>query len=310
MILLICMFSFLDLLLNPFFGKKLCSLCSLVKSTVNLRNWFGTLKLFLPVKLFNIPNVLTALNMVCGALAILLSLTGFVHWAPALLFTAAVLDFFDGFVARLLHQQGELGKQLDSLADVISFGLAPGIFMFVVLIQVGFRGEVEMLPGDASYLNDWVRGIIEGSQSNWLPLVALLIPFFSLFRLAKFNIDTRQTTSFIGLPTPANTIFFSVYPLTLVEAINTPEGVNGLVDAAYHPVTIIGLVIFMSFFLVAEIPLFALKFKEFGWKGNEVRFVFLGASIVLIPLLAVWSIPIIVLLYIVLSMLENFVLKR
>lgn len=262
------------------------------------------------MKLFNIPNVLTAFNMLCGALAILLSLTGFVQWAPAFIFLAAILDFFDGFVARLLKQQGELGKQLDSLADVISFGLAPGIFMLVVLVQIGTRGDEQTLLSNADLIHNWVSGLFYSNQPNWLPFIALLIPFFSLFRLAKFNIDTRQSTSFIGLPTPANTIFFSVYPMTILEAMHTPKGENWILDFAFHPMTIIVLVIFMSMFLVAEIPLFALKFKGFNWVGNQIRFIFLGLCAILIPILGVWSIPIIVLLYIVLSMVENLVLKR
>ena len=249
--------------------------------------------------------------MLCGILAILLSLAGRIDLAPFLLFMGAILDFFDGFVARLLKQQGELGKQLDSLADMITFGLAPGIFMFVLLIFVQ-DGAIFHENGqfNSFVVYDWFTSLGTLKVTNYLPFVALLIPFMSMFRLAKFNIDTRQSVSFIGLPTPANTIFFTSFPLILSQISSASSFQMEVIEVIFKPSVLVGIICVMSLFLVAEIPLFALKFKQFHWKGNEIRYTFLITCLVLIPFLLVWSIPIIVLLYIVLSVIENVFLKK
>lgn len=286
--------------------------------------------------MFNIPNLITASNMLCGVFAIILAFAGRIDIAPYFIFLAAVLDFFDGFAARLLKQQGELGKQLDSLADMISFGLAPGVIMFVILIvgnsglgmaelylkwvDSGFQGtgivfdiqdtSIAFGNGIRIAFNQWSSsfGI---SWSNFLiPLCGLIIPFFSLFRLAKFNIDTRQSESFIGLPTPANTIFFMAFPLLLTQYGGTTGWEHDLIMWLIQPIVLIPIIVIMSILLVSELPLFALKFKNFKWKGNGTRYIFLISCGILISTLLIWSIPIIVLLYLLLSFIQHILRKK
>ena len=275
------------------------------------------------MKMFNIPNLLTASNMLCGVIAILLTVAGYTFAAPFFIFLAAILDFFDGFLARLLKQQGELGKQLDSLADMISFGLAPGIMMVAMLISASGTGDIagngtmnvtaeQVEAGMNSVFGHWVHNLVNGEHTNWLPLCGLIIPFFSMFRLAKFNIDTRQSESFIGLPTPANTIFFMAFPLLQATVYNS-SGLtweSELLTWLMQPAVLIAIIVIMSLLLVAELPLFALKFKKFGWKGNEIRYAFLVGCVLLIVLIRFWAIPIIIILYLLLSVANNYTSKK
>lgn len=279
------------------------------------------------MKMFNIPNLFTAGNMLCGVAAILLTFAGQIGIAPYFVFLAAVLDFLDGFLARLLKQQGELGKQLDSLADMISFGLAPGLIMLQVLISsttcrdmgtcdYELRYQMYQLldknHGVAANFQLWVDQLFHRYpyEASYLPFFALLIPFFSMFRLAKFNIDTRQSESFIGLPTPANTIFFMAFPLLLTQYADSTGWEHDLIMKLIHPFILIPIIVVMSLLLVSELPLFALKFKSFKWKGNEIRYVFLISCGILIPLLLFWSVPIIILLYLLLSLINNIIRKK
>lgn len=269
-------------------------------------------------QMFNIPNLFTASNLMCGVISIILALSGRLEWACYFIFFAGIFDFFDGFLARKMKIAGEMGKQLDSLADMVTFGVAPGVLMFVMLalITSGLDSTSFLLTiggfSPKEYVSASTPGIIHGLLTfegglgkNILPFCGLIIPFFSLFRLAKFNIDTRQSESFIGLPTPANTIFFTAFPLLYVQAFN-----NHLKDAfifkVLQPEILIPIILVMSLLLIAELPLFALKFKDFSWKNNQVRFVFLGSCAILIPLLLAWSIPIIIILYLLLSLIENY----
>jgi CDP-diacylglycerol--serine O-phosphatidyltransferase len=196
------------------------------------------------------------------------------------------LDFFDGFAARLLKVSGELGKQLDSLADMVTFGVAPSFVMFHFLLEL-------FSFFDNSY--------------HWLAYSAFLIAILSAYRLAKFNISTNQTDEFIGLPTPANALFFGSIPLnfTLLITLN-----NWFV----YPYIYIALITLFSIFLNSPIRLIALKFKSFGWKGNEYRFILLGC--ILLTILGALlinsifiAIPIIILLYIVISIIKNSLTK-
>lgn len=266
------------------------------------------------MKMFNVPNLITAGNLLCGIFAIILAFAGRIDIAPYLIFAAAILDFFDGFAARLLKQHSELGKQLDSLADVISFGLAPGIIMFITLAmnQPNFNTN-PLIPG---YAGDFLLSLnIEQTITNpslgksWI-LICLLIPVFSMFRLAKFNIDTRQSDSFIGLPTPANTIFFMTFPLVLSSEIHKTGWAHDLIIQLLNPWIMIPMILVMCYLLIAELPLFALKFKSFGWKGNEIRFIFLITCGILIFTLGWWSLAIIILLYLILSIINNITRKK
>lgn len=259
--------------------------------------------------MFNIPNLLTASNMLCGIIAILLTLSGRVYYAPYFIFIGALLDFLDGFMARILKQQGELGKQLDSLADMITFGLAPGIMMFMIFIDlIMYKGiYFECTVCEFGKFESWVNLIFR--QNHYEVLFALLIPVFSMFRLAKFNLDTRQSESFIGVPTPANTIFFCMFPLILAQDFAEGSIQFQVREFIMQVWVLVPIIVIMSILLISEIPLFSLKFKHFKWKGNEIRFLFLITCSLLIPLTLYWSMGIIVILYLVLSLIDNF-LKR
>ena len=214
----------------------------------------------------NIPNFITCLNVVSGSLAVLFAIRGELTTSVILIFAGAVFDFFDGMSARLLKAYSPMGKELDSLADMISFGLAPGMLMMVMLEYSLFG--INVRPENFSDLSLWEISCIA---------VALLIPVFSALRLAKFNIDTRQTDSFIGLPTPANALFISAL------ALITEHGKYETIDAfILQPAVLLLLTVCFSLLLVSELPMFSMKMKNLSWKDNQVRFIFLALSIGLI----------------------------
>ena len=262
-------------------------------------------------QMFNIPNLFTASNLMCGIISIILALSGRLEWACYFIYFAAIFDFFDGFLARKLKISSEMGKQLDSLADMVTFGVAPGILVFVILVIQQEGGWSHSSAASFSEINhlrikSFMSSLATGDvfKNEYVCLAGLIIPFFSLFRLAKFNIDTRQSESFIGLPTPANTIFFTAFPLLLASSFN--EGIiDGVIFEIVKPIYFVPIVLVMSLLLIAELPLFALKFKDFSWRNNQIRFIFLGACALLIPTLVAWSIPIIIILYLLLSVIEN-----
>jgi CDP-diacylglycerol--serine O-phosphatidyltransferase len=271
--------------------------------------------------MFNIPNLFTASNLLTGALAILFTLMGRIDIAPFLIFAGAIFDFFDGFLARKLNLQGELGKQLDSLADMVTFGLAPGIFMMVVMIiSLTDLTQDTLISNFPSFVNfqltNWKNAVFYNIPNSmdtplkYTPFFALFIPFMSMFRLAKFNIDTRQTESFIGLNTPTCTIFFTTFPLVLMKDF-APTGYKSVwLNYIFQPGFFISIIGIVSILLISEIPMFSLKFKHFKWVGNQIRFTFLISCAILISLLLVWSIPIIVLLYVILSFIDNKLNKK
>lgn len=227
----------------------------------------------------HIPNAITCLNLFAGCLALYFAFEGELVVTAYLVGIAAVFDFLDGMVARLIHAYSEIGKQLDSLADMVSFGVVPGTVMFMLLqrLEAPFMG----IPADV------------------VPFFGFLITIFSALRLAKFNIDTRQTTSFIGLPTPACTLFVASLPLILET--------GGLLEFELilnYPV-LLALTLMLSFLLVAELPLFALKFKNLTWQDNSIRFIFLGLSVILAVVLKFAAIPLIIVLYILLSIVKK-----
>lgn len=280
--------------------------------------------------MFNIPNILTASNLICGVLGIAFALTGRIDLTAWLVFVALIFDFLDGFLARQLNQFSELGKQLDSLADMITFGVLPGIICFVLLIISGAHEIVSSTTGllvnspwlelsfgqSVDRLIDMYFADLTGNPlfaasfhfTGWflfVPFVALLIPFLSLFRLAKFNIDTRQSNGFIGLPTPANAVFFTVIPLMLWDSWGEIGWKNTLATALIKDSVLTSLIVLFSFLLVAELPMISLKFKTFKWAENKMRYVLILISCVLIITLCFWAIPIILFLYIILSVIDN-----
>ncbi|MGI4833326.1 MAG: CDP-alcohol phosphatidyltransferase family protein [Janthinobacterium lividum] len=239
----------------------------------------------------HLPNALTCLNLLCGCLALTLIFSAReVADAPMyrlvsaayLIGIAAVADFFDGLVARALRVSSPIGKDLDSLADMVSFGVVPGAIMFQLLQQA--------LPGSlAGYLHAPTTG------SLLAPYLGFLITIFSALRLAKFNNDTRQTTSFIGLPTPACTLVVASLPLILA---GDEWGLAGFI---LTPWVLLGLTVVLSGLLVAELPLFALKFKNLRWLGNRRRFLFVVLALGLVGWLRAAGVPLAVLLYVLLS---------
>lgn len=257
--------------------------------------------------MFNLANLVTALNLTSGIASVLFAVLGYLDFAVFAIFAGAIFDFLDGFIARAMKTTGELGKQLDSLADMVTFGVAPGVLMMVVLtIDFDVFNSFSVLDVRSSFFR-WVDAFLSGNF-GFLPLAALIIPFFSIFRLAKFNLDTRQTTSFIGFPTPANTLFYTTFPLVIVYRIE--DVVSVPFSFFFNPVVVVSLIVLLSLMLVSEIPLFSLKIKDFKFKGNEVRFAFLLISLVFILVFNVWAIALIVLLYLVLSIIENTFLNK
>jgi len=240
----------------------------------------------------NIANIVTSMNLLCGSLAIYFLFCGRPMTAVYLILAAAVFDFADGFVARLLHVQSEMGKQLDSLSDVVSFGLAPGLAM-LLLLEKGLAFWDTGLPENAAF-------------------IAFLIPVCSAFRLAKFNIDERQSDRFIGLPTPANgLLIFSLLPLVSLKGLS-PWFDWDIALSYYivHPAILIPATIILSYLLVSPLPLIAMKFKTFGWKTNKIRYIFLILSLIFIFLFYFAAIPIIIILYIALSIIDLFVTRK
>ena len=190
---------------------------------------------------------------------------------------AAVADFFDGLLARALRVSSAIGKDLDSLADMVSFGVVPGAILFKLL-------QANQPAGD-----------VGAGLWQYLPYFAFLVSVFSALRLAKFNNDTRQTTSFIGLPTPACTLVVASLPLILAHDR------FGLAPVILHPGLLLGLTVLLSGLLVAELPLFALKFKNLRWADNRRRFLFVLAAAGLLLVLQAAAVPLVVLLYVLMS---------
>ncbi len=226
----------------------------------------------------HIPNIITCLNLFSGCVACVMAFEGKYTLTLAFIILAAIFDFFDGFFARLLQAYSPIGKDLDSLADDISFGLAPAIMIFSFLKETDLSYPIFLLD-----------------IKTRLPYLAFLIAIFSALRLAKFNVDTRQTDSFIGLPTPANALFWSSLIAGSKELLLTYTNV----------IYILVLVFIFSGLLVMEIPMFSLKFKSFTWKENKIRYLFLLICIPLIFIFKLSGVAAVILWYIILSLLTQ-----
>lgn len=221
----------------------------------------------------HIPNAITCLNLFSGCIAIVFAFQGAYMTAACLIALAAIFDFFDGFAARLLHAYSPLGKELDSLADVVSFGVAPGVMIYSFI-------------SDLSYTT---------GRSEYLAYLAFLIPVFSALRLAIFNLDERQATSFIGLPTPANALFW---------AFGIAGSFEYVLDTTFDPMIVVAVTIFFSWLLVSNLPMFSLKFKHYKWMGNRLRYYFIAGCIVLLIMLGITGLSACILWYIGLSLLS------
>lgn len=254
------------------------------------------------MKLFTIPNIMTLGNLLCGCLGIVFVFEGNLLWASYLIFIAGILDFLDGFVARLLKQHSEIGKQLDSLADMVTFGVLPSFILFMLqtkktVLYTSFW--MNNTPKQLQEENGMYAFIGSSTPYTIYSFLAFSLTLFSALRLAKFNIDTRQSDSFIGVPTPANAFVVAAFPLILEF---NPEYKFLILNSAF----LISYTLIMSYLLISEIPLFALKFKNFSWASNQIKYIFLILSIILLVALQFVAIPLIIFLYIILSVISNF----
>ena len=237
-----------------------------------------------------IPNIITSLNLLCGCVAIMFAVSGDLVSASFFAFAGIFLDFFDGLAARVLNAQSQVGLQLDSLADVVTSGVLPGIVMVQLLSEALTGNSLDITAIFSSTSNNT-------SIESYLPFIGLLIAVASGYRLAKFNVDTRQTTSFIGLPVPANTLLILSLPLIL-----NFQASQQITELILTPWFLIVITLVSCVLLNAEIPLFGLKFKTWNFKDNTVRYLFLIASILLLVVLKFIAIPIIIFLYILVSL--------
>lgn len=242
----------------------------------------------------HIPNTITCMNLFSGCTASLMAIEGHLVEASVLIIIAAVFDFFDGLAARALKAYSPMGKELDSLADMVSFGLTPGLIAFGYLkIAVLEDVSINFNPSELNF------------SEIALLLSAFIIPIFSALRLAKFNVDTRQTSSFIGVPTPANAMFWASIPLVL-HLGNYPV-IENLVS---KPIILIIAVAVTSLLLVIEVPMFALKVKSLKWGENKLRYSFLITLLVLAILFKWLVIPMILLVYILFSLIDNYLMSK
>ncbi len=223
----------------------------------------------------------------------MLSFNGELVYAAYFIAAAAIFDFMDGLVARLLNAYSEIGKQMDSLADVISFGVAPAVIVFHLLQLSVIKSSMLLFMISPDII------------TMATPFVAFIIVVFSALRLAKFNVDTRQTTSFIGLPTPANAMLFASFPLILEYNQGTI-----FTDLIMNKYVMIGLILVQSYLLVAEFPMFSLKLKSLKFKENKIRYIFLAICIALLATMKFIAIPLIILIYIVISGINNIIEKK
>ena len=215
-----------------------------------------------------IPTIITCCNLTAGSLAVIMALRGTFEQAAIFILIAAVCDFLDGLSARLLHAYSDMGKELDSLSDLISFGLAPGLMVYALL-------------------NDYL--LLPYGNLEYLAYIALLIPVAGGIRLAKFNVDDRQTTSFIGLPIPANALFWI--------------GVCFADTRDWHPVIILALIVLFSYLMVSNLPMFSLKASNLSWSNNKLRYILIITSLGLIIWLGLTGLAGAIIAYILLSLI-------
>ena len=221
----------------------------------------------------HIPNTITCCNLVSGCVAIAYAFSGNIELSFTWIIIGAVFDFFDGMSARLLNVSSPIGKELDSLADVVTFGVAPSTILFSELSVMSYPAILEPL-----------RPI--------LPFTAYIMAAFSALRLAKFNLDERQALGFIGLPTPANALFWGSLII----------GAGKWLEATPFMVFfLLGGILISSWLMVSEIPMFALKFKEWSWKGNQVKYIFLLTCIPLLAIFGLTGLAIIIAWYVIIS---------
>jgi CDP-diacylglycerol--serine O-phosphatidyltransferase len=241
----------------------------------------------------HIPNTITLFNLASGLLAIIAIFKGYYDEAFLFVCLGIFFDFWDGFFARKFKVSGELGLQLDSLADVVTSGVVPGLMIFKLLLDIQEDDtSIYYLTEDYYYM-------------GFVPYLGFIITLASAYRLAKFNIDTRQSDSFIGLPTPANALFIMSIPMIQFDGTH-----EWLVNALFNPFVLIIISFVSAYMLNAEIPLFSLKIKDFSWDKNKLQVFFLAIAATLFLFLGFTALPIIILLYVAISVLNNTFLAK
>ena len=233
----------------------------------------------------HLPNLITLANLFCGSIAVIYAVEENFEYAGLFVVLGIFFDFFDGLAARLLRVTGELGKQLDSLADMVTSGVVPGIIMFK-LIQINLEANGNIFIFEDPILD--------------LALIGLFLTLAACLRLAKFNIDDRQSTSFIGLPTPAMSLF--VVSLPLIQQYSDVAFAKELISNNY---VLIAITWILSYLMNSEIALFSLKFKDYSIKTNFIKYLFLIISLLLIWIIPFLSTPIIIILYIIFSLIKK-----
>ncbi len=241
----------------------------------------------------HIPNAITLLNLASGLLAIIAIFKGYYDEAFLFVCLGIFFDFWDGFFARKFNVSGELGLQLDSLADIVTSGVVPGLMIFKLL------QDIQEDDTSIYYLTE------EYYYMGFVPYLGFIVTLASAYRLAKFNIDTRQTDSFIGLPTPANALFIMSIPMIQFDGTH-----EWLVNALFNPFVLLIISLVSAYMLNAEIPLFSLKIKDFSWDKNKLQVFFLTIAATLLLFLGFTALPIIILLYVVLSVVNNMFLVK
>jgi CDP-diacylglycerol--serine O-phosphatidyltransferase len=232
----------------------------------------------------NIPNFITCFNLLFGCIGLVFIVNGYPYGAAYCIWIAAIFDFLDGFAARAVRAESLMGKELDSLADVVSFGVLPS-FLWLYYIEQSLQEGINF----GGTLQDY----------KW-PFIAFFMAVCSAWRLAKFNIDTRQIDHFRGVPTPANALVWSAVPF-----ISTASLFPWAYEWINHPAFIVIFGVLMSFLLIVDIPLIALKFKDWSWKSNAIKYSFLIASLAVLMLFRANGIFFVFFLYLGASLLEN-----
>jgi CDP-diacylglycerol--serine O-phosphatidyltransferase len=238
----------------------------------------------------HLPNLITLLNLACGTVAIVLTLEGQWRWAVYLVLAAAVFDFLDGFAARMLKAYSETGKHLDSLADMVSFGVLPAVFIYTLFKNL--------------FLNQPVEAGKFYTQLQWVVLASvLLVPAFSAIRLARFNSEEDQGSFFYGLPTPAHALFWTGIFWQIMQS-------GSLFGSPLNLFFMWAIMLIMAFHMILPIPMYSLKFEHFRIRGNLIRYFLLLLSVVILIIVGWGGLPLVILVYILLSLLNLLLTRR
>ncbi len=238
----------------------------------------------------HLPNLITLLNLACGTVAIVLTLEGQWRWAVYLVLAAAVFDFLDGFAARMLKAYSETGKHLDSLADMVSFGVLPAVFIYTLFKNL--------------FLNQPVEAGKFYTQLQWVVLASvLLVPAFSAIRLARFNSEEDQGSFFYGLPTPAHALFWTGIFWQIMQS-------GSLFGSPLNLFFMWAIMLIMAFHMILPIPMYSLKFEHFRIRGNLIRYFLLLLSVVILVSFGLGGLPLVILVYILLSLLNLLLARR